>query len=78
MLQNGDLVKISTRGLTKTARIVLAAANEKSLFVEWQTTDDGMIGAYAGGMPLLMDDGGVYRDLIDGLPVTVELISAEG
>ena len=66
---NGQSVTLECRGVTVEAVIMLASQNGKSLMVAFE----GLLIGYAGMMPLLVDDHGQYRDLIQGIVVSVNL-----
>lgn len=65
----GQLVQITYRGRTVDGAVALASSNGKSLML----TFDAMLGGFVGAMPVLMDEQGVFRDLLEGkTPVTIE------
>lgn len=67
-LKTGGRVAITFNGRTVHGTITLASPNERSLMLEFAAILDG----YVGMMPVLMDDEGVYRDLLTGRVVTVK------
>jgi hypothetical protein len=69
-VKRGDFVWIEHGEELMQAMVTLASDNAVSLMVMF----DGMFCGYAGAMPLLRDDAGVYRDLTEGRPVKVEKI----
>ena len=75
-MKTGD--RVTLRGsATRTGEIVLCSENENSLMIR---LDDGMpaaSGIYINFMALLRTDG-VYRDLIFGEPIEVEIATAQG
>ena len=67
----GQAVRITYRGKTVDGWIVLASANNRSLALGF----DAMLGGWVGKMPVLMDEGHfVYRDLIEGQLVGIEIV----
>ena len=50
------------------ATILIASSNGRSLAIGW---DDGMLGGHCGMMPILRDEDGVYRSLIEDRPITL-------
>jgi hypothetical protein len=68
-LRRGDFVWLERDGERKKAMVVLASENGMSIAVMW---GDGLFLGYAGTMPLLRDEAGVYHDLAQMLPVKVE------
>jgi len=64
-LQTGDRVEIQYRGRTVEGVVKMASENGRSLFLEFEA----LLGGYAGSMPVLGEDDGVYRDLIVGAEV---------
>lgn len=70
----GQAVRISVCGRTVNGTVLLASPNGASLMLEfdaglWVGGDRGM---YAGQMPVLKGDDGVFRDLIASEPVSIE------
>jgi hypothetical protein len=66
-MKAGDHVWLELEGRRVRAEIMMASPNERSLMVRFEA----LLGGYAGMMPLLKDDHGVYRDLIEQRPVEV-------
>lgn len=59
----GQFVALTYEGRSVRAMVLLASSNNKSLMLGF----DAALGdkeMFAGSMPVLMDDDGVYRDLI--------------
>jgi len=65
-MKRGDFVQLTADGRTVRAMVTLASANGRSLFLMF----DAMLGQWAGGMPVSLDEDDVYRAL-DGMPVTI-------
>lgn len=68
----GQRVTLAYHGQTIEATIALASGNGRSLMLMY----DGAMMTPSGGMllkmmPLLMDDAGVYRDLVENAPATL-------
>lgn len=70
-LQRGEFVEVTAEGRTVRAMVTLASANGRSLILMF----DGMLGGYVNTLPVLLGDDGVYRGLVDGMPV--EIVEAE-
>lgn len=68
-VRTGDAVTIGYGGRTVRGIVKLASPNARSLMLEF----DAMLGGFVGMMPVLMDDAGVYRDLVERQPVEVRL-----
>jgi hypothetical protein len=66
-LQRGAFVEVTAEGRTVRAMVILASPNGRSLMLMF----DGMLGGYAGTLPLFLDDDGIYRGLVDQMPVTI-------
>lgn len=67
-LQRGEFVTLTYLGQTRPGFVALASLNGWSVIVMF----DGMLGGYAGTMPLAWAvEGGEYHDLICGHPVGV-------
>lgn len=69
----GQFVRLTCGDQSMKAMVMLASGNGKSLMLGF----DGALrlpsgGACFGSMPVLMDDAGVYRDLIENAPVQIE------
>jgi hypothetical protein len=74
-LRTGDAVIISWRGKQVPGRIRLASENERSLFIEWDAfKTETMIAGCLGAMPLLRDDTGIYRCLMNDEPIDIERV----
>lgn len=75
-MKTGDLVLIAYEGRKVPGRIVLASQNEASLMLEFEA----ILGGCVGMMPVLRDEEGTYRDLINHRPVEIEprTITEEG
>lgn len=72
-MRRGDFVWMESGPLRMKAMVALASENEDSLMLMF----DGLFNGYAGWMPVLREDG-VYRDLINLKPVTIEKIERPG
>lgn len=74
-LKRGDFVTITYCGQTTRAMVMLASTNGKSLMLGFDgaLTPSHGEGMFAGSMPVLMDDAGVYRDLLCNEPVNIEV-----
>lgn len=66
-MKTGDPVLIGYDGRTVEGTIMLASENELSLMLGFEA----MLGGHLGMMPVLRDDGGVYRSIITGEAVAV-------
>jgi len=73
-VKRGDFVLITCAGQTKRAMVMLASPNGRSLMFGFDGTMHAGGGIYYGSMPVLQDDDGVYRDLANGEPVTIETV----
>ena len=71
-VRRDDQVCVTYEGRSVSAVVIVASPNGRSLMLGWTTAD--MLGRYVGMMPILLHDDGVYRDLIDSKPVTLEPI----
>ena len=69
-MKRGDFVRIERGEAKMEAMVTLASPCGGSLMVMF----DGMFCGFAGMMPLLRDDEGVYRDLVTSQPVALEKI----
>jgi len=71
--QRGDFVRVTAHGHTKDAMVGLASPNGRSLMLLF---DGGLFfkdgSGYVGSMPVLQEDDGTYRELINGTIVNVE------
>lgn len=74
--EKGDYVRATYDGRSVKAIVLLASPNGRSLIISWTATDDGLLGGHVGTMPILRDEGGFYRSLMEGRPVTLERIEA--
>jgi hypothetical protein len=63
----GDQVIITGAGRTCHGVVTLASANGRSIMVDFE----GMIGGHVGRAPLLMQDDGTWRSVIDNSEFTV-------
>lgn len=72
LFKTGQDVRLEYNGQTVDAYVELASANGRSLFLTFEGTlvapGGGML---VGGIPLLQDDDGVYRDLAVSVPALV-------
>ncbi len=66
--KTGDLVWISSDDLRIAGVVQLASGNSASLMLGFNT----ILRGHAGSMPVLRDDAGVYRSIMDSLPVALE------
>ena len=66
--RTGDAVAIGYEGRTVRGVVKLASPNGRSLMLEF----DAMLGGFVGMMPVLLDDAGVYRDLVERQPVDIQ------
>lgn len=64
--RTGDRVRVTFEGRTVDAFVLLASRNGVSLFLQF----DALLGGYAGGMPVIWQDG-AFRDLIFLRPITI-------
>jgi hypothetical protein len=68
----GQFVQLDYNGQSVRAFIMLASSNSRSLMLGFagalRTPSGGMM---MGHIPLLMDDAGIYRDLVENAPATV-------
>lgn len=69
-MKTGDRVRINCEGRTVDGVIVLASDNERSLFLTFEALLDGHLGA----MPVLLDEHGVYRSIINNVAVEIERV----
>lgn len=69
--RRGEFVFVTYKGKTLKAMATLVSENGVSAIIMF----DGMLGGYAGMMPILFSGGeypdGEYRDLIENLPLVV-------
>jgi hypothetical protein len=70
--KRGQFVQVAYNGQTIEAMVLLASENSQSLMLVFagavRTPSGGMM---LGQMPLLMDDDGVYRDLVENQPASL-------
>lgn len=71
--KTGDNITATYDGRTVVATVLLASPNGRSLMIGW---DDGMLGGFVGKMPILQDERGDYRCLMDQKPVTLKASDA--
>jgi hypothetical protein len=72
-LRTGDAIIIRWQGTQVPGRIMIASDNERSLFIEWDVfATEAMIAGCIGSMPVLRDDAGVYRCLMNDEPIEIE------
>ncbi len=68
----GDFVRITLGEQTVHGMVMLASGNSKSLMLGFHgVLHSPSGGLFAGSMPVLLDDAGVYRDLVEGHPVQI-------
>ncbi len=70
--KTGQSVTITCDGRSLPATVLLASENGMSLALSFDAALWAGDGMYAGTMPVLRDDDGVYRDLMLGHAVTIE------
>lgn len=76
----GQFVQLTYAGRTLKAMVMLASPNGRSLMLGF----DGALvpshgeGMFPGAIPLLMDDAGVYRDLMNDEPAHVVPLGPQG
>lgn len=63
--QKGDRVVITYGDRTVDGEVTLASPNSVSLMLSFEA----LLGGHAGMMPVLLDDDGVYKSLIEWKPV---------
>jgi hypothetical protein len=71
--KRGKFVQVDYHGQSVKAMILLVSPNGRSLMLGFS----GALRTPSGGMmvsniPLLMDDDGVYRDLVENAPATLK------
>jgi hypothetical protein len=71
--KTGDRVRATYQGRSVNAVVWMASENGRSIVIDWMSTDDGMLGGFAGVMPIYRLDDGLYVSLIEGDPVTLEM-----
>ena len=72
--ERGQFVRITYGNQTTEGKVLIVSPNQRSLMLCF---DGALIpshgeGLYAGAMPVLMDDDGTYRDLLNGEPVLLQ------
>lgn len=73
--ERGQFVRITCAGRTLDGMVLIVSPNQVSMMLGFAgvlPTSTG--GAYIGSMPVELDEAGVYRDLIQGDPVTIEQV----
>jgi hypothetical protein len=68
----GERVSATVNGQTFEAVLRIASPNGRSLMLSFDRAVWLVDGMYAGMMPVLQDDDGVYRELVDGTEVKIE------
>jgi hypothetical protein len=71
-LKRGDFVTVRSGDRSVRAMVLLASDNGRSLMLGFEGTLAIGSGFYLGMVPVLQDDDGTYRDLIDGQAFTIE------
>jgi hypothetical protein len=66
-IHKGDVIRIECEGIRTTAQVLMASSNSLSLMLGFDAVLDG----HAGMMPVLRDDGGVYRSIVTGCEVKI-------
>lgn len=72
-MKKGDRVRVSYEGRTLVATVMLCSQNGRSIMIGW---DDGMLGGHCGMMPIMQDESGEYRSLMENKPVTLTMLRA--
>ena len=70
ILQKGDHVKIQFSGQLLEGSVILASENGRSLALAFE----GIMGGYVAMMPVLLEEDGIFRDLVTGREVEIEKI----
>lgn len=70
----GQDVVITCDGNSLAAKVTLASDNGRSLMLSFDAALWSGAGMYAGQMPVLRDDDGVYHELMSGHEVSIELL----
>lgn len=71
--RRGEFVVVTAHGRTKKAMVGLASPNGRSLILLFEGgLGDVADGLYIGSMPVLLEDDGVFRELINRRPITIE------
>jgi hypothetical protein len=71
-MKTGDSVTIICQGCTVVGNVLLASSNGKSIMLGFEA----ILANHVGTMPVLLDDDGVYRSLVNS--VDVILIESPG
>jgi hypothetical protein len=66
--KRGDFVQLECKGQTVKAMVYLASSNGKSLMLGF----DAMVDGHVGMMPIFLDDGGVYRSIVNDVEVKLK------
>jgi hypothetical protein len=69
-MKDGDKLRLTVDGRTVDARVIFGSANGRSLMVGFEA----IVLGHVGMMPLLQHDDGVYRSLVGGEEVKVEVV----
>jgi hypothetical protein len=69
-IKTGDKLRLTCDGRTVAGWVIMASPNGRSLAVGFEAILLGHVGV----MPLLQEDDGVYRALIGGEEVGVEIV----
>lgn len=65
--KTGDQVIIECNGRTVSGKVLLASQNSVSLMLEFEA----ILASHVGMMPVLRDDAGVYRSVVNGQVATL-------
>ena len=68
IFKTGDVVRIVCAGRSIDGSIVLASSNGKSMMLMFDAILDG----HFGQMPVLRDDDGIYRSIVNGVEVEIK------
>jgi hypothetical protein len=75
IFRTGDRITIRHRGRDVPGRVELASENQVSLAITWDAIEhEAMIAGCLGTMPLLRDENGVYRCLMNGEAVDIRKV----
>lgn len=66
-LARNDVVNIQCLGKNTIGKVILASKNGKSLMLQFEA----IIAHHVGLMPVMLDDTGTYRSLINDVPVSL-------
>lgn len=70
--RSGDKITITHNGKTVPGWIELASDNQISLYVRYDyMKHECMIAGHIGGIPLMRDDSGEYRCLLNDEPIKI-------